>query len=60
VTGEKPAENGTSNQSEEKRNGADSSEKAKADVGAAAAVDLPMEVKVKLRKFERLESTYTG
>lgn len=57
-----PGENGTSTpDSEEKKKGAEAGGGGKATGEVAGSTsELPMEVRVKLRKFERLESTYTG
>lgn len=56
-----PAENGTSTPDTEKKKGAEAGAGNKATgEGAGSTPELPMEVRVKLRKFERLESTYTG
>lgn len=56
-----PAKNGTSTPDPEKNKGeeAGAGDKGTGE-GAGSAPELPMEVRVKLRKFERLESTYTG
>ena len=55
-----PAENGTSTPDTEKK-GAEAGAGDKGTSGGASSTsELPMEVRVKLRKFERLESTYTG
>lgn len=52
-----PAENGASAPDTEKTKiGAGD----KSTVGGTPIAELPMEIRVKLRKFERLESTYTG
>ena len=54
------AENGASTPNTEKKEGeAVAGEKGAAGSSVSPA-ELPMEVRVKLRKFERLESTYTG
>lgn len=54
-----PAENGASTPNTEKKAEAGSSDKGTAEGGGSPA-ELPLEVRVKLRKFDRLESTYTG
>jgi hypothetical protein len=57
----KSTENGTMNPDVEKKSAAPAGSGASATaVGNVAVADLPMEVRVKLRKFDRLESTYTG
>lgn len=60
----KPAENGASTPDTEKKNGSESSVagsgKGTTAEGDTPVAELPMDVRVKLRKFERLESTYTG
>lgn len=56
-----PAENGAPTPDAEKRkSGAEPGAGDKSTVGGTPIAELPMEVRVKLRKFERLESTYTG
>ncbi|PKS12387.1 hypothetical protein jhhlp_000591 [Lomentospora prolificans] len=58
VADEKPSENGALTPDGVQKTGAEPVEQDKADT-PAPPVELPMEVRVKLRKFERLESTYT-
>lgn len=56
-----PAENGASAPDTGKTKiGAEPGAGDKSTVGGTPIAELPMEIRVKLRKFERLESTYTG
>lgn len=56
-----PAENGASTPNPEKTKGeTGTGDKGPAESGGSPTTELPVEVRVKLRKFERLEATYTG
>lgn len=61
VNEEGPTENGALAPGTEKRkSGTEPAAGDRSTLGGTAVAELPMEVRVKLRKFERLESTYTG